>query len=274
MESPGTEEMLRIRVSGPPDGVRLIYLPGIHGDWHLVTPFRLQAESWARFVEFTYPRTLEWSLRDYAARILEGLARQGIDHGWLLAESFGSQVAWAICDLLKEGPQPPGFRLEGIILAGGFPEYPMKRAARWVASWRSWTPGRGSSGLAWIYAKVLRFRFGSNPVCRQAAFDFMARRTPLDMQAMLHRLRLLTANQPGPGISRVTQPVYYLSGFIDPIVPWFLVLRELRRVCPALRKARILLGGDHNVLGTAPVGSARQIRAWVRAQDGRGPKLS
>jgi len=257
------DEKLQIRVSGLAGGPTLIYLPGIHGDWTLVGPFRARIVRSVRFVEFTYPRTLGWSLRDYAAHVLEALRREGINQGWLLAESFGSQVAWAVGELLREGPQPPRFQMEGIILAGGFPEYPMKMAARWVATWKAWT---GNSGISWairLYSRTLKWRLGGDAVGRQSAQEFLSRRTWPDAHAMLHRLHLLIDYKPSAGISKLTRPVYYLSGLIDPIVPWFLVKRQLPRVCGSFREAKVLLCGDHNVLGSAPAQSERQILKWI-----------
>ena len=49
-----------------------------------------------RFVEFTYPRTQTWSLAEYASAVDAALIRNGIQRGWLLGESYGSQVAWAL----------------------------------------------------------------------------------------------------------------------------------------------------------------------------------
>lgn len=74
----------------------LIFLPGLHGDWTLVTGFRLALAGRARWVEFTYPRTLTWSLTDYAQAVAEALVAHGVARGWVLAESFSSQVAWEL----------------------------------------------------------------------------------------------------------------------------------------------------------------------------------
>src|SRR5690348_16707147 len=90
-------EEVRLRIHGD-DGPRptIVYLPGLHGDWTLIGRFRQALGGRARFVEITYPRTLTWSLDEYAAAIEEALARERIDHVWLLAESFGSQIVWPV----------------------------------------------------------------------------------------------------------------------------------------------------------------------------------
>jgi len=85
-----------MRVHGDASLPTLIYLPGMHGDWTLVSSFRAAIAGRVRFVEFTYPRTTTWSLNDYAGEIEGMLLAQGIERGWLLGESFGSQPAWQV----------------------------------------------------------------------------------------------------------------------------------------------------------------------------------
>src|SRR2546423_1438206 len=89
-------EGIRIRIHGGELLPTLVYLPGMHGDWTLVSSFRAAVAGRVRFVEFAYPRTRSWSLDDYARVIEESLLANGIGDGWLLGESFGSQPAWQI----------------------------------------------------------------------------------------------------------------------------------------------------------------------------------
>ena len=91
-----TEETLRMRVHGDASLPTLIYLPGVHGDWTLIGSLRTRLQGKVRFVEITYPRTVTWSLDDYAAAVEGALLANGITSGTLLAESYGSQVAWAL----------------------------------------------------------------------------------------------------------------------------------------------------------------------------------
>src|SRR4051812_27835171 len=107
---------MQIRVHGTADEPTLIYLPGLHGDWTLVSSFRAAVKGRVRFVELTYPRTLTWSLEDHADAILGALRTHGIHEGWILAESFGSVLGWALIE--------KGFAAQGVILAGGFVRYP------------------------------------------------------------------------------------------------------------------------------------------------------
>ncbi|MBI3877288.1 MAG: alpha/beta hydrolase [Verrucomicrobia bacterium] len=271
------EERLQIRIHGDASLPALIYLPGLHGDWTLVTSFHLALGGRVRFVEFTYPRTLTWSLDDYAKAIADSLAQNGITRGWLLAESFGSQIAWPLVEGAKrEGrgtkkvendsplsPLTSHFTVEGLILAGGFVKHPFMWGVGFVEKLCN------GVSLAWLkrilfwYAKVSRWRFRHAPEVVESIGEFIARRTELDMRAVTHRLRLIKTNDPRPIACAAALPVFHLSGFWDPIVPWPFVRPWLRRHCPGFREARLFALADHNVLGTAPRTSARRVLEWM-----------
>jgi pimeloyl-ACP methyl ester carboxylesterase len=254
----GSEEKLQLRLHGPDDRPVLIYFPGLHGDWTLVGSFRRALGKRVRFVEMTYPRTLAWSLDDYAAAIEAALANEQIGQGWLLGESFGSQLVWALL-------QRSHFNAQGVILAGGFVQHPVCAGVRFAEK----CTGSISLGLVtrilFAYARIARFRYRHAPEVREGINDFIARRTELDRQAAKHRLHLIAENDPCAIVRELRVPTYALSGLIDPIVPWYFVRRWLERNCPALREYRILRGADHNVLGTAPDESARLITTWMNA---------
>jgi pimeloyl-ACP methyl ester carboxylesterase len=249
-------EQLQIRVYGDASQQTLVYLPGTHGDWTLIGGFRKALAGRVRFAEFTYPRTLDWSLDDYAAAIEQALADHGIRRGWLLGESFGSQIVWPI--VARER-----FAVEGVILAGGFVRHPMH--------WGVWVAERICAGISLGlltrilsgYAKVARFRYRRAPETVKGVQEFIARRTELDRQAAVHRLRLVAESNPCAIASATRLPVYALSGILDPIVPWFFVRRWLKRNCPTLRKYRILWPADHNVLSTACDAAAAQVLEWM-----------
>src|SRR6266536_4386329 len=112
---------LKIRVHGEASLPALVYLPGMHGDWTLVSSFRAAVAGQVRFVEFAYPRTTTWSLDDYARAVEERLLANGIQRGWLLGESFGSQPAWQLIGRFLNR-QVPG----NAIIAGTQP-YPQGR---------------------------------------------------------------------------------------------------------------------------------------------------
>jgi pimeloyl-ACP methyl ester carboxylesterase len=249
-------EELQLRIHGGASLPALIYLPGLHGDWTLIGGFRHALDGRTRFVEVTYPRTLTWSLDDYAAAIETALEQQGITGGWLLGESYGSQPLWALVGRGK-------FAAQGVILAGGFVKHPMRQVVRLAEK----LTGRISNAFfVWIifsYAKVARFRYRRSPEVLATIDEFVARRTELDRRAAQHRLHLITENDPRP-IARGTKlPVYGLSGWLDPIVPWPLVRRWLRTNCAALRNYKVLRRADHNVLSTAPREAAEQVLEWM-----------
>lgn len=253
------EETLQLRIHGDASLPTLIYLPGLHGDWTLVGSFRHALGNKVHFVEVTYPRTLAWSLNDYAAALETALANDGIATGWLLGESFSSQVVWAV---MARGR----FRAQGVILAGGFVKYP--NPALWFMDK---ILGRISSRLLvkiiFGYAKVMRFRYRRSPQAASTLDEFVARRTELDRHAAQHRLHLLVGNDPRPVVRQLKLPVFALTGLFDPIVPWPRVRRWLKKNCPGLRDYKVIHRADHNILSTAPEESSKQILKWIGTGD-------
>ncbi len=248
---------LQIRIHGDGSLPTLVYLPGLHGDWLLVTRFRMAVAGRVRFVEFTYPNTRAWSLADYGAAVGAKLRQHGIAKGWLLAESFGSQVAW---ELVGQGG---GFTAEGLMLAGGFGRHPwptVVRATEWLVR---------RSPLSWLtsvvngYAVVARWRFQQRPEVLAALREFKARWGEPLRQAAGHRLRLIAENQPDKWVRSAKLPVFHLSGLFDPIVPWFCVRPDLRRQCPGWLAEHLVWTADHNVLGTGTAQAAESVLTWM-----------
>jgi pimeloyl-ACP methyl ester carboxylesterase len=280
------EEKLQLRIHGDSSLPTLIYLPGLHGDWTLVGAFLQALNGRVRFVEMTYPRTLAWTLDDYAAAIETALAENGISRGWLLGESFGSQPMWALVArnsgtgvspvrfvenepievMNSQAGRLCHFQIEGAILAGGFVNHPM----RWMVRLAERLTGRMSNALfVWIifsYAKIARFRFRHSPGVLARIDEFVSRRTDLDRRAAQHRMHLIAGFDPRPIARQTKLPVFGLSGILDPIVPWPFVRRWLKRNCPALRDYKIIPSADHNVLGTAPRQAASQVLDWMNGQ--------
>jgi pimeloyl-ACP methyl ester carboxylesterase len=249
-------EELQIRIYGEPTQPTLVYLPGLHGDWTLVSSFRRAVRNRVRFVEITYPRTLTWSLDEYAEAVEQGLQAKGIFGGWILGESFSSQVVWPLIARDR-------FKVEGVVLAGGFVRHPVRAAVRLAER----IAGGISLGLItrimFGYAKIARFRYRKSPETQESIREFIERRTELDRQAAKHRLHLIAENNPSEIVRSTSVPVYALTGFLDPVVPWIFVRAWLRRHCPALRDYRVIWTADHNVLGTAPDASADQVLRWM-----------
>src|SRR2546425_4864155 len=125
---------LQIRIHGDALLPTLIYLPGMHGDWTLVSSFRAAVAGRVRFTESIYPQTTAWTLDDYARAIEKALLENGVLEGWMIGESFGSQPAW---QLIKQTTQAGAtghtarrFRPQGLILAGGLVRHPTIWAVR------------------------------------------------------------------------------------------------------------------------------------------------
>ena len=253
------EEKLELRVYGDAALPTLVYLPGLHGDWTLIGGFRAAVAGRVRFVEMTYPRSLMWSLDDYAAGIEEELSKLGITRGWLLGESFGSQPMWKLIARAK-------FNAQGAILAGGFVRYPMQRFMRWLEAVAGHVPSFVFVKVIFGYARFARFRYRDSPQTLATLDEFLAgRRNRFDREAAQHRLRLVGENDPRKTAMAAQIPIFGLSGFLDPIVPWPHTRRWLKRNCPALRDYKIVRRADHNVLNTGTQESARWILEWMDA---------
>jgi pimeloyl-ACP methyl ester carboxylesterase len=247
---------VQIRIYGDASLPTLIYLPGLHGDWTLIGRFRKAVAERVRFVELTYPRTLTWTLEDYAAGVEAALGEREIHSGWLLGESFSSQVVWLLA-------QRKGFRSQGVILAGGFVRHPMQRVL--VLGERLF--GRrllvAVTRILFSPAKLARYRHRHKPEVLAALEEFLARRTALDFDAAYHRLHLLAHNDPAALVRQIAVPVFALSGRFDPVVPWFWVRRWLQGNCASLCEYKIIRRASHAVLITGAEAAAEQILQWM-----------
>ena len=249
-------EQIELRIHSPDSQPTLIYLPGLHGDWTLIGRFRRALDGRVRFVEVTYPRTLTWTLDDYAEAVEHALAANGISHGWLLGESFSSQVVWPIVERRR-------FKPDGIILAGGFVRHPFIPGVRFAARVAGGVSLTLLTRVLFGYARLIRARYAKSPEVLAEIESFIARRTELDRQAAKHRLQLLTRYDACSVARQANVSIYALTGLFDPIVPWYWVRGWLRKNCPSLREYRIISQADHNVLSSAAQESADQILKWL-----------
>lgn len=269
-------EKLEIRTHGNPLLPTLVYLPGLHGDWTLVAGFRAALKERVHFVEMTYPRSLTWNIKDYSDAIERALLERGITHGWLIGESFGSQPAWPLLERhLAAMNQPEEVRtktfcVDGLILVGGFVKHPWPwgpGALRWIG--RMTPPWLYQIELK-IYAWYSRFRHRRAPEVLPMIGEFANRRTDLDRQAMRYRLTLLDQYDPRSIARRANVPIYYLAGFVDPLVPWIQVRWWLRKNCPSYRGGKTFWACDHNVLATSPKRAAEVILRWMSEDKSAG----
>lgn len=248
---------LTVRVHEGPEPT-VVYLPGLHGDWGLIGAFRRALGGRVRFVEFSYPPDADWNLDDYAAAVVTELSARGIGHGWVLGQSFGSQVAWALS-------RRKDFSFDGLILAGGFVRHPWPWGARFMRAVLSRVP---AALLRWpmrLYVEAGAVFMRRNPQTVAELRDFVMKRSDADWAAAARRLTLVVGSRPEDAARALACPVHYLGGFVDPLVPWPLVDAWLRRHCRDYRGKRILLFAGHNVLGSAPESSAACVLGWLGA---------
>jgi pimeloyl-ACP methyl ester carboxylesterase len=283
---------LRIRVQGDGSLPTLVYLPGMHGDWTQASRFRAAVLRRARLAEVAYARTTSWSLDDFAAAIEEALLSKGIDRGWLMGESFGSQPAWAIikrarerggAQLLSAGDTPArqaqvapesstGFLPLGLILVSGFVRHPLNWGVRllgWVARGLPMWCVKLVFGAYSCYAHI---RYWRAPETLASIAEFVANRTiPADRRAVAHRYSLIAESDLRPVAREAVVPVFYLAGPMDPLVPWCYVRWWLGRNCPGYRGGKTIWHANHDVLGSAPQKAAEQIFGWIADGSGSQP---
>lgn len=251
-------ERMTARVHGGDATPTLIFLPGLAGDWTLVSSFRAAVNGKVRFVEFAYPCRVDWTLEDYAQAVVEQLAAHGITQGWILGESFGSQVAWKILECADVR-----FKPLGLILAGGFVRHPVPIGVHGFHAAHRLMPLWCFRFLLKVYARYARLRHRHAPETLASIAEFLARRTQEDRAAIASRYPLIAQADFRELARRTRLPVFALSGFFDPMVPWPLVHPWLRRNCPGFRGRHVIFNADHNVLGTAPRKAAEQVLRWM-----------
>lgn len=235
-------------------GPNLIYLPGLHGDWGLIGAFRRALDGRVRFIEFSYSKD-EVTMERLAELVHADLTTHGVTSGWILGQSFGSQVAWALI--------ARGFKADGVVLAGGFVKHPWPWGARLFRALMSGVPSSVINPAYAAYTALCNALARRGPEEAEELMAFARNRGGKDWKATTSRLTLIADGDPRP-IARVTSaPVHYLGGMIDPLVPWPLVTRWLRRECPGYRGETIFPYADHNVLGSSPRESAARVLAWV-----------
>jgi pimeloyl-ACP methyl ester carboxylesterase len=293
---------VQIRVSGPETAPVLIYLPGLHGDWTLVGSFKAALGNNVRFVEITYARTVTWTLGEYASRVLRELRKAGINSGWVLAESFGSQIGWELLRQAASDVSGSGFRVSGsceaqtfktegaeiaedgkvggsedrrrqgveafvplgLVMAGGFVRYPVLPIVRMVRKINGRIPMKALKFICLGYSFYARLRHRRAPETLEGVSTFVTNRTvEEDRRAILYRYQLIVENDLCAIAKETKVPVYQIAGFFDPVVPWLPVRLWLKRHCPAYRGWKMIFRADHNVLGTAPVAAAKQVLEWM-----------
>lgn len=237
-------------------GPTVIYLPGIHGDWGLIGAFRRALGGRVRFVEFAYSKD-EVNLERLAELVHAELEIHGVRGGWLLGQSFGSQVGWAL--------MARGFAADGVILAGGFVRHPWPWGARLFQLLLSGVPSVVVNPAYRAYTVLCNQLARRGPEEAEELLAFARNRGSREWAAMSWRLGLIVKSDPSATARATRKPVHYLGGLIDPLVPWPLVTRWLKAECPGYQGEVIIPSADHNVLGSSPRESAERVLAWVRA---------
>jgi pimeloyl-ACP methyl ester carboxylesterase len=247
-----TDREVRCSVSGPESAATVVYLPGLHGDCTLFGGLRARLAVRFRIVEVAYPRDQDDGLNGLATAVIRALQEAGIRRGTLLAESFGSQVAWAMLHAA-----PTGFQTERLCLAGGFVSHPWPWAVRLTGGFPFGTASPLLAGMVLLFPRIAPWIGESWVGRREAIRRFVAeRRRNGDRLAMSRRLRMILDEDLRPTAANTSVPVHQLSGFWDLVVPWWSVDRWLRKHCPGRIGPCRLVNTDHAVLFNRPAVAA------------------
>ena len=253
-------DYLEVEVFGDPGLPTLVCLPGIHGDATMFAGFRHGIAGRLRLIEFAYPTTTTWSLDDYADAVYRELEKRKVKACWLLGESFGSQVVWA---LIVRHAESIGVR--GVFLAGGFVQHPWLGGVdglQWVFRQMPFWAYRGIVRAFELFARV---RFRRQPPILARMDEFVANRTEPDRQAVLHRLTLIRHADFREPVRALDLPIVYLTGLADPIVFWPPVYEWLRDEAQSFRRWRLFWYADHNVLNGAAAACAEEVVSGVES---------
>lgn len=215
-------DVVRVRVHDG-EGPMLIYLPGLHGDWGLIGAFRRALGNRVRFVEIAYPESPR-SLGALTTEVIAALTASGVESGWLLMQSFGSQVGWTML--------ARGFRASGVVLAGGFVRHPTRWGARAI---RPLLEGPWSAAIRPAYRALTwlgNTLSNRDPESAAELSAFAAARGVPQWKAAAWRLHLVAESDPRADARATKMPVWYLGGAIDLLVPWPWVVAWLERECP------------------------------------------
>jgi hypothetical protein len=158
------------------------------------------------------------------------------------------------------------FQVDGLILAGGFVRHP----APWGANLCAWCGTRMPIALIRTllqgYAMLAPWRFRKHPEIADCIWKYVDAFTENRRKALVYRLQLVAQSDFRFAALQTDGPVFGLSGFWDPVVPWAVVRACLRRNCLSLKDYKILWRADHNVLRTGADAAAKLVLRWMGAE--------
>ena len=245
------------QVSGPIEAPLAIYLPGIHGDWTPLETAREALSERVRLVEVEYPKEPGWDLKHYADSVQELLASLKADKAHIIAESFGSLVAWEFA--LREAD-----RIQSLILVGGFTSTPGVFKTLVAKTGLAVVPTQFFERAVDLYSQS---RGRRKTVIHDGAsgVPYSSLRTPPGHQAVIKRLAHVQEADYTSELHKMQFPVRYIGGERDRIIP---VKREIALLDEALPElssfeSRLIPGADHMVVSSHPEETASRICDWI-----------
>lgn len=241
-----------------PTAPALVYVPGVQGDWTPMHRTGALIAEFSRLVLTAYPRNPAWTLEDHARAVLAVLDHLGLERAHLLAESYGSLVAWQVALL---APQ----RVQSIAIAGGFVLSPQRVGAACAAVFHRHGPPWLMEAMVQGYLRWATRHSRHPEIASFRRSCFPAIRAPQGWQALANRMRIIARADMRPHLPAIQCPVGYFGGAWDVVVPVRREIRTLRRgLGQACRfRAELFPRTAHDVLPARPRESAAWIRQWL-----------
>lgn len=245
------------RISGCIEAPLAIYLPGIHGDWTPLETARDALSSRVRLVEIEYPKEPGWDMQRYAHSVRELIDSLKADRAHIVAESFGSLVAW---EFALHAPD----RIRSLILVGGFTSTPGMFKTTVAKAGLSMVPTILFEKVVDIYSRS-RGRKKTDGHGGGSIIPYSSVRTAQGHRATISRLAHVQAADYRSELHKMHFPVRYIGGARDRVIP---VAREIDRLTAALPQmsafeSRLIPGAPHMIVASHPDETTASICDWI-----------
>lgn len=257
---PNKEDALIFREIGDASAPPLIYLPGVHGDWTPQAAARPMLSANFRLVELTYPKQPTWNVGYYVAALQQLMDGLDIKSAHLVAESFGSVIAWQF------GLELPK-RIRSLILVGGFCQPPGNRRLSIGRLGLSLLPTPLFEAGVDRYVSMRERQGRLKPEDGSAAYSSV--RSDIGRRATVRRLELIQSRDYQSNLHAISFPVRYIGGERDVTVPVRREIQTLENSLPqeADFKSRVIPKGPHMIISSHPDETAGQIIAWAQESE-------
>ena len=244
------------QISGSPDGIPVVYLPGVHGCWTPLYQARPLLERKVRLIEIAYPPFESWTLVDYAQSLFDVLDAIGIESAHLIGESFGSLVGWQAGQLYPE-------RIRSHMLVGGLCRGPKGHRAALARLGLLMMPSFVFNFGIDIYVAYKNARGETRSQTHVRAYPAVRDRP--GQRATANRMQLIKHADFRDVLAQIEYPVRYLGGEHDNVIS---VQREIDTLTQRLShhasfKSNLIPRAPHAIIASHPHQTVDYLTDWV-----------